>query len=237
MQHVADQRTAEEEEAGIVYVWELPVRLTHWINVIAIGVLSATGMYIATPFLPGGAFTMRWAQAIHLLTGCIFASSVAFRLYFSLIGNRWASYRAFFPVFTAEGRASMKRTLLYYLFLRRRLPGGVGHNALAASTYTLVLALFLLEIVTGFAMLTFAWGGGWSVAFGWIFHLASPQTVHLVHYMGMWLLLAFVVHHIYSATLFDVESREGEISSIISGYKTAPVGYKPPASARTTKAG
>jgi Ni/Fe-hydrogenase 1 B-type cytochrome subunit len=215
-------------EDRIMYVWELPVRVTHWVNVLAIFVLSATGIYIASPFLPGGGFVMRWAQAVHLVAGCVFASSVAYRMYFSLFGNRWASYRAFFPALTAEGRASMKRTLLYYLFLRRRLPGGVGHNALAATTYTLVLTLFLVEIVTGFAMLTFAWGGGWSVAFGWVFRLAPPQVVHFVHYMGMWLLLAFVVHHIYSATLFDIESREGEISSIISGYKTAPVGYKHP---------
>ncbi|MFY9780064.1 MAG: Ni/Fe-hydrogenase, b-type cytochrome subunit [Candidatus Baltobacteraceae bacterium] len=211
-----------------MYVWELPVRLTHWINVAAILVLSATGIYIASPFLPGGGFVMRWAQAVHLVAGCVFACSVAYRMFFSLYGNRWASYRAFFPVLTAEGRASMKRTILYYLFLRRRLPGGVGHNALAATTYTIVLTAFLIEIVTGFAMLSFAWGGPWSVAFGWVFRLAPPQVVHLVHYMVMWMLLAFVVHHIYSATLFDIESREGEISSIISGFKTAPVGYKRP---------
>ena len=228
MQHAAD-------EERIVYVWELPVRLTHWVNVLAITVLSATGIYIASPFLPGGGFTMRWAQAIHLVAGCAFASSVVYRMLFSLYGNRWASYQAFFPVLTVEGRASMKRTLLYYLFLRRRLPGGVGHNALAATTYMLVLTLFLIEIVTGFAMLSFAWGGPWSTVFGWVFLLLPPQAVHFVHYMGMWLLLAFVVHHIYSATLFDIESREGEISSIISGYKTAPIGYKKPATTRSGK--
>jgi Ni/Fe-hydrogenase 1 B-type cytochrome subunit len=225
-------RHATAPDHRIVYVWEFPVRFTHWVNVLAILTLSATGMYIASPFVWTGGFAMRWAQAVHLVAGCVFASSVAFRIYFSFFGNRWASYRAFFPALTAEGRASMKRTLLYYLFIRRRLPGGVGHNALAASTYTLVLGLFLIEIFTGFAMLTFAWGGAWSTLFGWVFRFVSPQTVHLIHYMGMWLLLAFIVHHVYSATLFDIESREGEISSIISGYKTAPLGYQPPA---TTK--
>ena len=69
------------------------------------------------------------------------------------------------------------------------LPGGLGHNALAATTYTLVFTLFIVEIVTGFAMLTFNWGGGWHTALGWVFALAQPQTIHLVHYMVMWLLL------------------------------------------------
>ena len=33
------------------YVWEWPVRLTHWINVISIVVLSVTGFYIGNPFV------------------------------------------------------------------------------------------------------------------------------------------------------------------------------------------
>lgn len=219
---VQPKTAAEPEEftSKIVYVWQLPVRLTHWVNAIAILALSATGLYIASPYLVSAGFTMRWAQALHLLFGCIFVSSVALRVYWSFRGNRWASYRAFFPSLTREGRAAMKRALFYYLFLRRKLPGGIGHNALAAQTYTLVFAFFIIEIVTGFAMLSYNWGGGWSAAFGWVFRLLPAQNVHLIHYIAMWMLLGFVVHHVYSATLFDVESREGEISSIVSGYKT-----------------
>ena len=41
--------------AGRKYVWEFPIRLTHWVNVIAIPVLFFTGLYIATPILtPSG---------------------------------------------------------------------------------------------------------------------------------------------------------------------------------------
>jgi Ni,Fe-hydrogenase I cytochrome b subunit len=46
------------------------------------------------------------------------------------------------------------------------------HNAHAATTYTLVFTLFLIEIITGFAMLTFGWGGSWHAAFGWVLALA-----------------------------------------------------------------
>ena len=34
-----------------VYVWQLPVRLYHWINALCILVLFLTGLYIATPIL------------------------------------------------------------------------------------------------------------------------------------------------------------------------------------------
>ena len=34
----------------IRYVWELPVRITHWINAVSVVVLSFTGFYIGHPF-------------------------------------------------------------------------------------------------------------------------------------------------------------------------------------------
>lgn len=40
-----------------IYVWEWPVRITHWLNAISIWVLSVTGIYIGFPLLlsPGPA--------------------------------------------------------------------------------------------------------------------------------------------------------------------------------------
>ena len=39
-----------------VYIWQVPVRITHWVTAICIVTLSLTGGYIADPFLipPGG---------------------------------------------------------------------------------------------------------------------------------------------------------------------------------------
>ena len=34
-----------------VYVWEWPVRFTHWVNAVAIVFLCFTGIYIGTPFI------------------------------------------------------------------------------------------------------------------------------------------------------------------------------------------
>jgi hypothetical protein len=45
------------------------------------------------------------------------------------------------------------------------------------------------------------------------------QPVRLVHDLLMYLFLAFVVHHVYSALLIDIEVRSGLVSSIITGYK------------------
>ena len=46
-----------EARYGQRYVWELPVRISHWTNVLCIPTLFATGLYIASPQLsPGRTF-------------------------------------------------------------------------------------------------------------------------------------------------------------------------------------
>jgi hypothetical protein len=46
---------ARELQYARKYVWEFPVRLCHWLNVLSITVLFATGLYISSPLLsPNG---------------------------------------------------------------------------------------------------------------------------------------------------------------------------------------
>ncbi len=202
-----------------VYIWEIPVRLTHWVNVLAILVLSATGFYVGNPVLGGSVYLMAWVRGVHRVTAYVFISSLALRTYWAFAGNRWASWRELFPYLWREGRTGLRGTFLYYTFLRRRPPGVVGHNPLAGLAYSAVVALMLLEIVTGFALQSLG-GAGWrTAAFGWVLPLMGAQTVRLVHHMIMWLLLGFMVHHVYSALLMDAEERSGLMTSIFSGYK------------------
>jgi Ni/Fe-hydrogenase 1 B-type cytochrome subunit len=205
--------------AGPVYVWELPVRLTHWVNVLAIVVLSVTGFYIGNP-LPGGSVSlMAWVRGIHRLTAWVFVASLALRTYWAFAGNQWASWRALAPYLTREGQRSMVRTFLYYTFLRRRPPGGLGHNPLAGVAYSAVVGLMFLEVLTGFALQSLGADGWRRAAFGWVFALMSYQGVRLLHHLIMWLLLGFAVHHVYSSLLMDAEERNGLMTSIFSGYK------------------
>jgi Ni/Fe-hydrogenase 1 B-type cytochrome subunit len=203
-----------------VYVWEVPVRLTHWVNVLAILTLSATGLYIGNPvFLGGTGAVMSGVRALHRITAYLFVASVALRIYWAFAGNAWASWRVLFPYLTRQGRAELVQTFLYYTFLRRRPPAAVGHNALASLAYFAVAGLIAIEILTGFALQSVGAGGWRALAFGWVFSLGGFQTVRLVHHMVMWLLLGFMVHHVYSVLLMESEERNGLMTSIFSGYK------------------
>ena len=59
-----------------VYVWETPVRITHWVIALSIVVLSATGFYIGRPFVTvsgpaGQSFFMGWVKVVHGYTAYV----------------------------------------------------------------------------------------------------------------------------------------------------------------------
>jgi Ni/Fe-hydrogenase 1 B-type cytochrome subunit len=205
------------------YVWEVPVRVTHWVNVICICALSATGLLIGTPkilALSSSQYLMGWIRLIHFVAAYCFAISVVARMYWSLVGNRWASWREFFPIFSAPGRKGMWETFRYYTFTSNRAPHVVGHNALAGTAYFAVFWLYLTMIGSGFALYSErAPNSLMHKLFGWLLVVFSNQGLRLTHHMTMWFLIAFAIHHVYSAWLMDVKEKGGVMSSIFSGYK------------------
>ncbi|HEX8939166.1 MAG TPA: Ni/Fe-hydrogenase, b-type cytochrome subunit [Candidatus Limnocylindrales bacterium] len=201
-----------------VYVWEVPVRVTHWVTVATVLLLSVTGGYIADPFLlPATPFMMNTVRFIHMLAAFTFLASGVLRTYWLFAGNQFANWRAFIPT-NRRHLAEFGRQTGWYLFLRRELPAILGHNALAAGTYLVVFFLFLLQTLTGFA-LEGVHGGLAASLFGWLPAMLGIGTVRVVHHLLMWAILAFMIHHVYSALLVDHWEKSGLMSSIFSGFK------------------
>ena len=205
------------------YVWEVPVRVTHWVNVLSIIILAMTGIFIGTPkslALDPSQFIMGWIRFVHFTAAYVFSVSVLARIYWMFKGNRYANWREFSPVFTDQGRRNMLDTLKYYTFISKKAPHVVGHNALAGLAYSGVFFLYLVMICTGFALYSeHAPQSLMHKMTGWLFVLFSNQGMRLTHHMVMWLLIGFAIHHIYSAWLMDIKERGGVMSSIFSGYK------------------
>lgn len=206
------------ETSELVYVWQVPVRVTHWLIALSIVILSVTGLYIGNPSIFGTG-TMLYMKATHLVFAILLVCMIVWRLLWAFIGNRWARWQAFVPFATAGWWSRAWGTVLFYSFLRRRSPEEIGHNPLAAMAYVGVYGLLAIEIFTGFALNAMTWGGWWGNAFGWIFLFLPANDVRLIHHMIMWLLLGFLVHHVYSSVLMDSEERSGILSSIVTGYK------------------
>jgi Ni/Fe-hydrogenase 1 B-type cytochrome subunit len=211
-----------------VRVWELPVRLTHWVIVISIFALAVTGIYIGHPFVTvtgpaGQSFVMGTIRVVHLYFAIAFALAVIVRLYWMFAGNPYAHWDKFIPVRKPRRRGVLP-TIYFYIFRQRKPPGFIGHNPLAGLTYTLVFLLYLVMIGTGLAL----YDAGAPVGSPFkIFRFLIPlfgglQTVRWIHHIGMWMLLGFAVHHVYSAVLMSQIEQNATMESIFSGYKFVP---------------
>jgi Ni/Fe-hydrogenase 1 B-type cytochrome subunit len=211
------------------YVFEWPVRIIHWVIVVALIVLSFTGYDLHHPFLGGGgspghpAFLTGTMRFIHEVTAFVFTAAVVARVYWAFAGNRYAHWRALVPLTRAQRRDS-REMLRYYFLIRRHPPRAIGHNPLAGIAYLVLYALFVVSILTGFGL--YAWVGripAWQALFGWTYGLVPIEQLRLVHFLLMFVFGAFVIHHVYSAVLIDIEEKNGELSSIVTGYKAIPL--------------
>jgi Ni/Fe-hydrogenase 1 B-type cytochrome subunit len=195
--------------------------MTHWVIVAAIVVLSATGFTIAHP--PGTWAPLGTVKAVHSYAAIAFALSFASRVAWMFLGNQWACWDELVPV-RRDRRHGFGVVLRWYLFMLRKPPGYVGHNPLAGATYAIVFLLELLMIATGFALYSVS-APYWSPMH--LFGFLGPafgglQTTRWIHHAGMWLLLGFMVHHVYSAVLMSQVEANATMESIFSGYKFVP---------------
>lgn len=216
-----------------VYVWELPVRIWHWINFAAIIALMVTGIYIGKPFasatIPEDAYysyMMGWARYIHFFAAFIFTANMIFRQYWVFKGNKYAISHPFRVIFWKETWETIK----FYLFLTHKKPHYIGHNPLAQLSYILFMGIGSIVIIfTGFFLYFEPQPESF---FGSFFYALVPSvfggdsfTIRSVHHLAAWSFMVFIVIHIYLAFREDYLQRNGTMSSIFTGYKTEPKKY------------
>ncbi len=113
-----------------ILVWDLPVRLFHWLLVAAFA-----GAWLT-------AESERWRD-VHVLLGYTTLALVAFRLLWGFAGSRYARFGSF-----AAGPSRVGR---YLASLLRPAPERhIGHNPAGGWAIFLLLALTLLTALTGY---------------------------------------------------------------------------------------
>ncbi len=208
------------------YVWQLPVRVTHWVTFLTFLVLAFTGFYLHRPFFTATgetAFTMGTMRFVHILTAFVFTASFLFRMYWMFRGNYCSRWGAFVPIHRRQWRG-MGEMIAYYSFFRWRPSYRIGHNSLAAIVYLWMFFLMLVQVFTGFAMYgEILHHSLWTTMFGWLPMFVNIQYLRLIHYLIMYGFFGFIIHHVYSAVLVSAEERNALIESIFTGYKFVPL--------------
>jgi len=212
-----------------VYVYEAPVRIWHWVNAIAITVLCLSGYFIGKPLptMPGEAsanYLMGYIRFAHFTAGYILAIGLIGRAYWALVGNHHARELFWVPLFQKAYWTEVLTMLKWYAFLIQKPGRYVGHNPLARlAMFTLFLGTCVFMIFTGFALYgEGAQMGSWQERlFGWVIPLfGQSQDVHTWHRMGMWIMICFVIFHVYAAIREDIMGRQSIVSTMISGHRT-----------------
>ncbi len=217
----------KDSNIKVYYVFSPATRIFHWIMVVAIGVLFATGLYIGNPGFSGSQseptfavanfFSMENIRYIHFVAAYILLASFILRIYWFIInkGDRLLPY-----FWTKQYWEGIIDTQKHYMFLTPQHRPYL-RNSLARSGYAAVYLMILLEVITGFAMYFMIKPNGWGAAlFGPFNHLLIDEyIVHLIHHYVAWGIMLFVIVHIYMASRADFMEKGGEVSGMISGVK------------------
>ncbi len=213
-----------------VYVYEGPLRLWHWINALSIIVLAVTGYFIGSPLpsLSGEAsdhFLMGYIRFAHFSAGYILIIGFLLRIYWAFVGNAHARQIFLPPLLSSKWWGEVLHEIKWYALIAKEPKKYEGHNPLATLVMHFVFVWgIVFMMVTGLALYgegagmgswQYRWFSGWVIsAFG------NSQNVHTWHHVGMWIIICFVIVHIYAAVREDVMSRQSIISTMISGWRT-----------------
>jgi Ni/Fe-hydrogenase 1 B-type cytochrome subunit len=218
-----------EELVKRIYIFSPSLRIWHWINALCITILFITGLYIGNPFFIGSQgfeatyayaynLTMDFIRFIHFSAGYVLMVMLLFR-FFLLFFNK--GDRLIIPkVWRADFWKGIGEMVLHYLFIKPWHKTYV-RNPLARLAYFLLYLVLIFMVITGFAMYGLSKPSGfWAKLFGWIVpFLGGEFLVHMWHHWFAWLIIFFVILHVYLVIRFDAIEKEGEVSSMFNGMK------------------
>jgi Ni/Fe-hydrogenase 1 B-type cytochrome subunit len=223
------------------------MRIIHWVNVFSMIVAIATGLYIAAPyyqtFIADDAvdkYVMAWNRWGHFMVAIIFDVTsiiVAYLYFFSRFEQPW---RKVIP--TLKNIKEFFAVLINLITLNRSKNFDSTH---ADSFNTIYFAIFHLllawMLITGLQLYVhiFPHGdssiGAW---WPWMLHMATDWSlpvsswmvgstatginvmdVRIVHHYTMWLVIVWVVFHIYYQVWRTIFWQEGDIAIAFGGDK------------------
>jgi cytochrome b len=187
-------------------VWDLPVRLFHWMLAVLVVFSWITGKV--------GGDWLAW----HMRSGYAILALLAFRLAWGVVGSDTARFASFLRG-PAAGLAYAREVLA------RRHPHVLGHNPLGGWMIVFMLAMLVLQASSGlFADDEIATRGPLAVK-------ASEDFVSRmsrIHYYDGWLLAGLVVLHLVAIAAYQWVLRVNLVGPMVHGSMAMEAGTAPP---------
>lgn len=196
------------------YQHPLLIRITHWVNFLALSIMVASGfrIYNAAPFFPfefpsvltlGG--WLAGARQWHFFAMWLFVvNGVVWFIY--NVGSRHGRQTTMFSGKDIPGLLPMVK---YYLRLQKEHPASKKYNSLQKLAYTSTPFLALGGILTGMALY-------WPVQFSLLAKLfGGYDAARVWHFLFMAALIGFFLGHLFMVSI----SGWSNFVSIITGWK------------------
>lgn len=217
-------------------LWSAALRWQHWLSVLLIVILSATGWYIMDPFFgaqpeaPGETgFLMGWIRFIHFTAAFawILVGLARFILLFVAKGQQ-SRWRALWPFYSKKDVTYMFQTIAAYMFLRKHGPTYVTHNALQQISYTGIYVIAVFQVLTGLSLYGLYDQSNWFwVLWSYPVHWLGVPMVRLIHTVIMFILWAFVIIHVYLVVRSEAVEGHGSLSAMVGGSMWLPDDEEP----------
>jgi len=185
-----------------VLVWDLPLRLFHWL-LVALVVVSVVSVNI------GGN-----AMQIHLLSGYTVLALLLFRILWGFLGSTHARFASFVR---SPGYA-----FAYLRALRRgESSQHLGHNPAGAWSVVLMLAVILIQAGTGlFANDDIATEGPLAK----LLSKDVSDRITGIHQLNAKLLFALIALHLSAVAFYVLGKRENLVKPMFTGFKEVASG-------------
>jgi cytochrome b len=181
----------------VVPIWDLGIRLFHWLLVLAVAAAAVTGFILGSTWL-------RW----HLIAGGRVAALLLWRTVWGTLGGPYARFAGF---------AYPPRTVLAYLRGSPRLRY-LGHNPLGALMVFALLLVLAAILFSGTITLGGMLKQGPLRAF---LTYATGRRMLGIHRLLAWLLLGMIAAHIGGVAFESWRERENLVRAMLTGRKPA----------------
>jgi cytochrome b len=186
--------------ADVTRVWDLGVRVFHWLMVATVATALVTGLSGPRNLLN-----------IHIAAGAAIGGLVAFRMLWGLMGSTYARFSGF-PV----RRVAINEDLAGLVAGRR--PRYLGHNPLGSLMALALLAILILSVMTGVVTLGGVDKQG-PLAFAVTY--VSGKAAQRVHLALAYALLALIAGHLLGVAYESIQAGVNLPLAMITGKKAA----------------
>ncbi|AII14818.1 [NiFe] hydrogenase, cytochrome b subunit [Campylobacter iguaniorum] len=218
----------EDNKRIAEYEFSIGLRLTHWIRAISIAILIVSGFYLAYVFVspvitsePVNFMNAKW-RAVHQIVGFVLIGCFIFKFYLFLFDKKSKIERV--SVKDSINPKIWIDQVKYYLFLGKHPHLSGVYNPLQFVSYLFFYIVLFVICLTGLILYVHVYHEGLGgllydpmrVVEVWMGGLAN---VRLIHHIAMWIIMIFVVAHVYMAIFNAIKGKDGAMDAIISGYK------------------